>query len=101
MNPKEPALAFRNQHFVTNIMYESFSKADILAEPHRFAWNIVVREHQFTQDELLTVREYLDLPTFLRFQQCLTLAFLREHFQTDIDNCLEVDWEDVRNAGIE
>jgi hypothetical protein len=82
-------------------MYESVPKSLLLAEPHRFAWNIVVREHQFTQEELLAVREYLDLPTLIRFQRCLTLDFLRTHFTKDIDDCLEVDWTDVKNAGIQ
>ncbi len=82
-------------------MYESIPRSLLLAEPQRFAWNIVVREHQFTQEELISVREYLDLPTFIRFQRCLTRAFLKEHFAKEIDDCLEVDWEDVRNAGIQ
>lgn len=79
-------------------MYESIPKAVILTAPHRYAWNIVVREHQFTQEELLGVKEFLDLPTLIRTQRCLTLAFLKAHFAEDIDMCLEVDWDDVDKA---
>lgn len=77
-------------------MYETVEKTEFFQRPSQFAWNIVVREHQFTQEELLAVKEFLDLPTMLRFQTCLTLPFLREHFQPEIDECLEVDWDDVR-----
>lgn len=79
-------------------MYESIPKSQILQEPQRYAWNILVCERQFTQEELLAVKEYLDLPTMIRSQLCLTRDFLEAHFVAEIDACLEVDWDDVEAA---
>lgn len=76
-------------------MYESVERTEFLATPWKFAWNIVVREFQFTQEELVAVKEYLDLPTLIRFQRCLTRPFLEAHFGAEIDACLEVDWYDI------
>lgn len=77
-------------------MYEHVKKADVLREPHRYAWNILLREHQFTQDELVAHRDYIPLPEMIRFQHAVTLPFLRAFFAVDIDMCLEVDWEDCK-----
>ena len=77
-------------------MYESVKKETIFQAPQCYAWNILLREFQFTQEELLVHREYCPLPEMIRFQQSVTMSFLREHFQADIDACLEVDWDDCR-----
>jgi hypothetical protein len=61
-----------------------------------YAWNILLRCKQFTQEELLEVREYCCLPEMIRYQKSVTLEFLETHFAEEIDACLEVDWEDCR-----
>ncbi len=76
-------------------MYNTIEKEEILQAPQRYAWNIVLRHKQFTEEELLKVKEYLALPEMIRFQHAASLAFLRTHFQKEIDDCLEVDWLDV------
>jgi len=65
-----------------------------LAQPKSFAWNIVLELLQFSQEELLEVRRTVRLPLeeLIRFQKCLTLSFLIEHFSSEIDESLEVDW---------
>ena len=74
------------------------TKDELLKEPHKYAWNIVLRFKQFTQEEILQVREYLPMVELIRFQQSATLDFLHTHFQKDIDDCYEVDWTDCLNA---
>ena len=78
-------------------MYEHLTKIVIFQAPHRYAWNILLREFQFTQEELLIARDYVSLPEMIRFQHAATMEFLREHYQKDIDDCLEVDWNDCAN----
>ncbi len=74
--------------------YASLEKTVIFQAPNMYAWNILLRCKQFTQAELLQVREYLPLPEMIRFQTSATMEFLRTHFAEEIDACLEVDWED-------
>lgn len=75
-------------------MYENVTKAEVLACPHRYAWNILLREIQFTADELVANRDYISLPEMIRFQHAASMDFLRTFFAHDIDMCLEVDWND-------
>lgn len=70
--------------------------SELLANPANYAWNYLVYYIQFTQEQLLSVREYLDLVSMVKYQKCMTMEFLRTHFQKDIDDCLELDWDDVR-----
>jgi hypothetical protein len=71
-------------------------KNDILNTPQKYAWNIVLRIIQFTQSELLSIREYCEIKDIIRFQNSVTESFLIEHFSKDIDDSLDVDWDDVK-----
>ncbi len=64
-----------------------------MRNPERYAWNILLRVQQFTEEELLHVREYISLPEMIRFQHVASMDFLQSHFSKEIDECLEVDWE--------
>lgn len=50
---------------------------------------------QFTQPEILQMKEYMDIYTLVRFQKALTREFLRANFAEEIDECLELDWNDI------
>ena len=78
-------------------LYSTATKAEIFRQPERYAWNILLRVQQFTQEDLLVVREYMSLPELVRFQHAATIDFLRSHFSKEIDDCLEIDWEDCKN----
>jgi hypothetical protein len=71
--------------------FESISKETYLAYP----WNCVLYYIQFTQEELLSIREWLEIRGVIKYQKSVTKAFLRQHFFKEIDDCLEVDWTDV------
>jgi hypothetical protein len=75
--------------------YESLDKQDIIANPSHHAWNCVLYYIQFTQDELLSLREWIEVRELIQYQRSVTREFLRTHFQKEIDDCLEVDWTDV------
>lgn len=75
--------------------YERVGKAAIMAEPQNYAWNCVLYFLQFTQDELLLLREWIELREMIMYQRAVTRAFLRAHFSEAIDVSLEVDWTDV------
>lgn len=74
------------------------TKEELLESPQKYPWNIVLRFKQFTQEEILQVREYLPMVELIRFQHSITLDFLHTHFQKEIDDCYEVDWTDCLNA---
>ena len=63
-----------------------------LKNPERYAWNLLLTQVQFTQEELLHVRNWIVIRSLIRYQTSVTKAFLEEHFATDIDESLEVDW---------
>ncbi len=71
------------------------AKQQILNAPNHYPWNLVLKYYQFTQDELIILRKYMDLPNMIKHQQCLTRSYIRTYFSIDINECLEVDWDDV------
>ena len=75
--------------------YDSLNRVDILSRPSKYAWNCLLHYIQFSQDEILSVKEWIEVRELIRFQRSVTKEFLREHFQKEIDDCLEVDWTDV------
>lgn len=66
-----------------------------MANPQNYAWNCVLCFIQFTQPEILQMKEYMDIYTLVRFQKALTREFLRANFAEEIDECLELDWNDI------
>ena len=75
--------------------YDSIPKTDILSNPSKYAWNCVLYYIQFSQDELLSVKEWIEVRELIQFQTSVTKLFLHTHFQKEIDDCLEIDWADV------
>jgi hypothetical protein len=75
--------------------YYKMSKPQILAYPSNYAWNSVLRYVQFTQEEILSVKEWIEIRELIKFQKCVTRNFLRDHFQNEIDMSLDIDWHDV------
>ncbi len=75
--------------------YEKISKEKILNNPSHYAWNCVLYYLQFSQDEILSVKEWIEVRELIKFQKSITKQFLRDNFQKEIDDCLEVDWNDV------
>ena len=75
--------------------YEGLNKSDILGNPSKHAWNCLLYYIQFSQEEIISVNEWIEVRELVRFQKSVTKQFLREHFQKEIDDCLEVDWTDV------
>lgn len=75
--------------------YENIPKIDILHNPSKYAWNCILYYVQFSQEEILSIKEWIEVSELIQFQKSVTKQFLREHFQKEIDDCLEVDWTDV------
>ena len=75
--------------------YSSLDKTTILKDPEKYPWNCVLAYIQFTQAELLEVRSHIDLRAMIKYQQCVTRAFLHTHFAADIDTCHDIGWEQV------
>jgi len=66
-----------------------------MATPQKYAWNCVLAFIQFTQEEILQMKSYIDIRTLVRYQKSVTKDFLREHFSEEIDECMELDWNDI------
>jgi hypothetical protein len=75
--------------------FSALKKTDIFANPSHYPWNCLLMFVQFTQDELLLMKDFIEVRELIRFQTVVTKQFLRDHFQKEIDDCLEVDWNDV------
>ena len=73
--------------------YNSIGKTTLMLNPEKYAWNSVLYYIQFTQEELISLREWLTMPELIRYQKSVTRAFLSLHFQKEIDDSLDVDWE--------
>ena len=81
---------------MTSVWYITEGKAKIMAHPQQYAWNCVLTFIQFTQEELLQMKNYVDIRALVRHQKSVTRQFLRDHFSEDIDECLELDWNDIK-----
>ncbi len=77
--------------------YDKIGKETILENPSKHAWNGVLYYVQFSQDEILSVKEWIEVRELIKYQKSVTKKFLRDNFQKEIDDCLEVDWNDVDN----
>jgi len=75
--------------------YDNLNRLDILTNPSNYAWNSLLYYIQFSQEEILSVKEWIEVRELIKFQESVTKLFLQEHFQKEIDDCLEVDWTDV------
>lgn len=75
--------------------YERTGKATLLATPASYSWNCVLMYIQFTQEELLRVKAYIDIPALVKYQKCVTRAWLHEHFEADIEDCHHIGWEQI------
>lgn len=80
---------------MTDVYYKSIPLADIYAMPEKYAWNCLLYYRQFSQDQLLHFKHYLEMPQLVKYQVAATRPFLETHFAAEIDECLEVDWRDV------
>jgi hypothetical protein len=76
--------------------YERIGKSAFMAEPSKYAWNCILYYIQFTQEELLFLREWLPIYELVKYQKSVTRSFLRAHFQKEIDESLELGWSDVK-----
>ncbi len=75
--------------------YEQVGKAELLTNPASYSWNCVLMYIQFTQEELLSVKTYLDIPALVKYQKCVTRAWLREHLADDIEDDHHIGWEQI------
>lgn len=71
------------------------SVSDTLTNPASYAWNELLYRVQFTQEQLLSVRDYLDIPALVKYQKCVTLEWLETHFMNEINECIDVDWAQI------
>lgn len=71
------------------------SVSELLTNPASYAWNELLYRVQFTPDQLLSVRDYLDIPALVKYQKCVTLEWLETHFMNEINECIDVDWVQI------
>lgn len=81
---------------MTDAYFKTISREAIYATPEKFAWNCLLYYKQFSQEELLHFKRYVDIESVIKYQVSATEAFLTAHFAEEIDECLEVDWNDVK-----
>ena len=75
--------------------YTSLSKEELFKTPDRYAWNCVLYYIQFTQEELLQIRPWVDIMVMVKHQRCLTRQFVRAHFRDEVDEHDMLTWEMV------
>lgn len=80
--------------------YTTLKRADILASPHRFAWNCVLYYIQFTCDELLQVKDWLDIIAVIKYQQSASYRFLEIHFTDEINELSIINWDEIKTYTI-
>ena len=76
--------------------YKSMNKTTILSNPSNYAWNYILHYIQFSQEEIISVKEWIELPELIKYQTSVTIQFLREHFQNEINVHSDIDWTDVK-----
>lgn len=71
------------------------TKEELYANPTKYAWNCILIDIQFTQEELLHFKEHLDIYRLVKHQQAATVPFLKKYFKKEIDEDDYVIWTDV------
>ena len=77
------------------LYYRLLPKEELFKTPDKYPWNCVLYYIQFTQSELLQVRDWIDIMVMVKHQKCLTRSFVREHFHLEVDNHDILTWEAV------
>lgn len=75
--------------------YSRLNKSDIFSNPSQYPWNCLLMYIQFTQEEILLLKDWIEVRELIKYQKSVTKQFLHDNFQKEIDDCLEVDWNDV------
>ena len=75
--------------------YNQSEKETILQNPEKYSWNLLLHYVQFTQEEILKNKPYMEMREMIRFQKSITKEFLKEHFTKEIDDDITVDWNYV------
>lgn len=81
---------------MTEQYYKNISAEDLYKHPEKYAWNCLLYYKQFSRDELIYFKEYVELMQLIKYQKVASVAFLRTHFTKEINDSLEVDWDDVK-----
>lgn len=76
--------------------YSTLSKTDIFSNPGQYPWNCLLYYKQFTQDELIIGRPWIEIVDMVKYQKCLTLEFIQTHFENEVDESDILSWEDVQ-----
>jgi hypothetical protein len=77
-------------------------KAELLTNYQRYCWKNLLVDVQFTQEELLRVKDHFCKPNstalrnMIRFQKSVTKEFLLQHFVKEIDDDEYVDWTHIQ-----
>jgi hypothetical protein len=77
------------------LYYASLSKEELFTTPDKYAWNCVLYYIQFTQSELLQMREWIDIMVMVKHQHCLTRQFVHDHFSQEVDDHDLLTWDMV------
>lgn len=77
------------------VYYASLSKADIFANPGNYAWNCMLYYIQFSQEELLAAKPWIEIIPMVKYQSCLTRSFVLDHFAEEVDESDILTWKDV------
>ena len=75
--------------------YAGLSKADIFTNPGNYAWNCLLYYVQFSQEELLAAKPWIEIIPMVKYQTCLTRRFIRDHFTEEVDMSDLLTWKDV------
>jgi len=73
-------------------LYSENNKQEMMLEPHKYAWNLVLYYVQFTQEEILKCKSWMEMREMIRYQKSITKEFLENNFITEINDNLTVDW---------
>jgi transposase len=76
--------------------YATLERSVILASPQNYTWNCVLYYIQFTQDELLQVKDWLDIIAVIKYQQSASYRFLESYFTDEINEASDINWDEIK-----
>lgn len=82
----------------TEKFYKAIPIQEIMNAPSQYPWNCLLRYQQFSQRELLEFYPYIlqELVAVIRYQHSVTEVFLQDHFEKEIEESEELDWDRVK-----
>jgi hypothetical protein len=75
--------------------FKSIPLSLLYATPEIYPWNCLLYFRQFSKQELIDFKEFVEIVELVKHQESATYEFVLMNFKKEVDECDLLDWGDV------